>query len=650
DDQLATALKSNLHVYAYGGAVANVTTLPPNADNLFRSIPDLPGQVDIFLKDDATVKALDPESTLYTVYIGGNDYIGTLFAGVQPKADPIIKSILTELNLLASSVVKAKYISIWTLGNIWMAPVLKPALDDKTLAVLKDLNKEHNKQLLAGLAELEKKYGITFFVTETEPLFDEQAAIFGLVDSSTPCIVPVEAPAPASTSTSSTTPTSTATSSSITSDTATTGSSYHGYAHALGSYILANNLVARQAAKQEYTICPKPDTYLYWDNIHPTVVGHSVLGNSTLRTLEKVLAAKYNVQTSTPSSGGAYTDAPGKGEGYTSKDGYTKTPDAGAYVPTTTGYVPEPKKTGDLYVSGAVAEKGWMGLVGAAVMGLLMLIDNLQSHYSPTLHMYAYGGSVASLANLPPKARDNFNQVPELSQQVDAFESEDKSSWDMDKTLVTLFSGGNDYFGSAAAAALPDTTAIAGTVVSQAKRMVERMGVKHLVMLTMPPLTAVPAFKPYLQDPRIAPFIPVLENLAVNHNKVLQSGVDEMLAAHPDLTIYLADLYNPFQDIIKNPSSDLRSRYSLAVVDQLCLDNNAPNPPAVAKGALGSVGGLVEVESGAEWTLEEVLRGVGGDVAAIFGIGDGGVGVAGKLRKRWESICDKPDATASKAE
>ncbi|KAI8607648.1 hypothetical protein BC830DRAFT_1175107, partial [Chytriomyces sp. MP71] len=59
---------ATLHDFAYGGAVANIT----DASNVTQNIPDLAAQLALYQKDAASQK-LSPNSTLYTVWAGGND-------------------------------------------------------------------------------------------------------------------------------------------------------------------------------------------------------------------------------------------------------------------------------------------------------------------------------------------------------------------------------------------------------------------------------------------------------------------------------------------------------------------------------------------------------------------------------------------------
>ncbi|KAJ3096567.1 hypothetical protein HDU97_005768 [Phlyctochytrium planicorne] len=265
DEQLAAYFGARLRMYAYAASVSNQTMLPPNANPFVFRVPDLPKQVDAFAKDEAVRKELDPQTTLYSVFIGGNDYIAASATGTMPNPAGVVSTIINEMTRLIDET-NAKFISTWTIGN-YVPPIMQLfiAANPAAAEANKALTNEHNRLLKEGLAKLKSTKNVTIFLTDLTDLFQTEASKYNITVTDKACIIlpPVVVPP----NTNNTTP-------------------------------------APATAPANVTVCSNPGNYLFWDDIHPTTVGHSILGNATLKTIEGAL--KVNSVTS-----GAYRSTAG---------------------------------------------------------------------------------------------------------------------------------------------------------------------------------------------------------------------------------------------------------------------------------------------------------------------------------------------------
>ncbi|KAI8819206.1 GDSL-like Lipase/Acylhydrolase-domain-containing protein [Fimicolochytrium jonesii] len=297
--------------YAYGGAVASKKNLPasiPNRDAPFP--PDMSQQLALFLANHSSAIP-DPATTLYPIFIGGNDYVYTLAATI-PSPQTIASSVVEAIRNLTTSPLKATRFLVLNLPDLGGGPTadkLRQRANDSTLPVAqlaKTITSAHNTILLTGLRAL---------VAENTNLQINTLDLFGLYGN-------------------------------VTANPAT-----YNLTNATAQCInltpqaraanITNISLLRTA--DDVTVCDKPDEYVFWDNLHPTRAMHRIIAAAARRALtEPVLTAA-----AAPSVGG------GNGTNGTSAGNGNGT-EAGA-------------KNG----AGAVVGGRVLGLVGAFVVAVM---------------------------------------------------------------------------------------------------------------------------------------------------------------------------------------------------------------------------------------------------------------------------------------
>jgi phospholipase/lecithinase/hemolysin len=190
---------------------------------------NLPIQVDVFLQDFG---GHAPSDALYVIEIGGNDLRDALAAvGAGQDPAPIIAAAVAGVaaNITALYQAGAREFLVWNAPNIGLTPAVR-ALGPNAMAAGLQLTLLYNGNLATVLTSLAALPGIE--ITPFD-LFGALNAIvanpsaFGLTDVVDACISPNDPP----------------------------------------------------------FICSKPDSYLFWDGIHPTKAAHAILAQAVATTL-----------------------------------------------------------------------------------------------------------------------------------------------------------------------------------------------------------------------------------------------------------------------------------------------------------------------------------------------------------------------------
>ncbi|KAJ3104083.1 hypothetical protein HDU97_009532 [Phlyctochytrium planicorne] len=235
NEYLANYYNASIHMYAYAGAVSNHSLLSPAASKLFfKKVPDFVHQADTYLNDTPVRDILDPETTLYSVFIGGNDYFAAFMTGVEPNPAGVVATIL---NVLKKVIVESnvRYLSTWTMGDFDSPTSMILANGGDRKAAI-GLGEVHNRLLKKGLDELKKTTNVTIFLTELSDLFKTEAPHYNITVTNKPCMV--------------------------------------------------------QRPPAAAIICANPQNCLFWDDVHPTTVGHSILSNATKKTIDRQMQIK----------------------------------------------------------------------------------------------------------------------------------------------------------------------------------------------------------------------------------------------------------------------------------------------------------------------------------------------------------------------
>ncbi|NWF59626.1 MAG: SGNH/GDSL hydrolase family protein [Fischerella sp.] len=209
--------------YAFGGSSSGLSnTLFPEAQ-----LPGVLGQVGLFMQSlRENNQQADPEA-LYIVWGGGNDYI---FGNVTDVSKPIA-NLSTSVALLA--IAGAKNIMVANLPDLGKIPFTSGQENSSQLTAL---SQKHNKLLAAALGNLSSIPGVNIIPIDINSLFNRVQATpseFGLTNVTNACLVGT----------------------------------------------------LNDIAQGNFSVCPNPNDYLFWDGVHPTTRVHSVIAESALSAL-----------------------------------------------------------------------------------------------------------------------------------------------------------------------------------------------------------------------------------------------------------------------------------------------------------------------------------------------------------------------------
>ncbi|MFQ4145070.1 SGNH/GDSL hydrolase family protein [Chlorogloeopsis sp. ULAP02] len=208
--------------YAFGGAGSGLFNTLFDPKELF---PGALAQVNLFTE----AQQADPNA-LYIVWAGGNDY---LFGNVTDVKQPVA-NISAAIALLA--VAGAKNIIVPNLPDLGKIPFTSRT---ENASLLTALTKKHNQALAEALQKLSIIPGIKIIPLDIESLFNRVQAApseFGLnlTNVTDACLV--------------------------------------------GSL--------QDVVQGNFSVCPNPDNYLFWDGVHPTTLVHNVIAETALSALD----------------------------------------------------------------------------------------------------------------------------------------------------------------------------------------------------------------------------------------------------------------------------------------------------------------------------------------------------------------------------
>ncbi|KAJ3317517.1 hypothetical protein HDU76_001152 [Blyttiomyces sp. JEL0837] len=250
-EYLSDTFGAALTDYAYGGAVANLSDIPDAAKNNIKGVPDLDGQLGLFKQAGVMY---DPETTLYTVFAGGNDYIDSLSGAATPDIAKIVTAFTTFLGELISAT-SARQIVILNIPPFEQIPFVVSQVPSAYIPLVATIAPSHNTALEAGIKTL-----TSTFTNTTIYLGDLNKMVNYLV---TP-----------------------------------TGMKSSGF----------TNVKEGCFNKTSGAVCDTPDNYLFWDGLHPTTAAHKllgkiasdeVMGNDDLATVSIVTGAPTGTATNT---------------------------------------------------------------------------------------------------------------------------------------------------------------------------------------------------------------------------------------------------------------------------------------------------------------------------------------------------------------
>ncbi|KAJ3110672.1 hypothetical protein HDU96_006383 [Phlyctochytrium bullatum] len=294
-ENLAANLSAKLNNYAYGGAVANANALPINADPSFKRFPDLAGQIAEY---EASNQNLDPASTLFVVFIGGNDYFANLASTSLPSVSTIANSVLNNIRSLYTRL-NARHVLVQTLPPIQAAPQviqLRPQIDRFGVGALVDnLASGHNNILLKGLQETALPAGAAYYWADT------YSVVMGIVqskDASSLGFSVIDQACLSGTSNTFNSPSG--------SNGKPAGPPVVDFGQVFQAVVpgvtigeFSQSAPNTPLMKRQNTVCSNPDSYLFWDHLHPSAKAHEVLARIAAAAVREKLAAASPAPTTT---------------------------------------------------------------------------------------------------------------------------------------------------------------------------------------------------------------------------------------------------------------------------------------------------------------------------------------------------------------
>ncbi|KAJ3346391.1 hypothetical protein HDU83_003124 [Entophlyctis luteolus] len=215
---------ATLYDFAYGGAVANITDA--TADYL--NIPDIFAQRKSY-DNSSLAKTLDFDTTLFTVFAGGNDIDFEAAEGVFPDAKKIADYVLEFVDDLISDGVKNFLVNTMPPLNDTPAGRAYGAAFSPVLALL---TTTYNNEIRAGLKTIATNNpAVTITINDFYGL---------LVYASSP-----------------------------------QGQVAAGY----------KDVVDPCYNSTSGSVCADPNTYIYWDGVHPTTIGHNYIAQYAYNAL-----------------------------------------------------------------------------------------------------------------------------------------------------------------------------------------------------------------------------------------------------------------------------------------------------------------------------------------------------------------------------
>jgi phospholipase/lecithinase/hemolysin len=212
--------------YAFGGA----TTGSASTNN--SEVPDLEEQVGAFLLGHTPA----PSDALYTFSIGANDLFAILDSGVSlpiALADARAAALVVGSEASALAAKGARDLALFDVPDLGLTPGITALGPDASVAA-SALSAYFDQQVLADLAPAEAA-GLTVYDLNTYGLIDaavQKPGAFGFSNVTAPCWTGgFTGPAPGD------------------------------------------------------SLCSTPDTYLFWDGVHPTAAGHLLVADAALRAM-----------------------------------------------------------------------------------------------------------------------------------------------------------------------------------------------------------------------------------------------------------------------------------------------------------------------------------------------------------------------------
>jgi thermolabile hemolysin len=222
-EYLSNNIKVQHYNWAIGGAASNTAKF---------IVPGLMQEVQswsYYIQNDLNYR---PENTLFTILIGGNDFI---------NYDKDVNATLNELKMALDTLIDAgaKYIVILNLPDITTAPFLKS--DPNKAIIIKNKVAEYNKEL-KDLVDIEENNQVNIMLFDTYEFLEKIKSSpqeYGIVNTTDSCLN------------------------------------------------IDNSKIPYLNTQQINHNCTNPDEYLFWDNLHITTHMHKILADEVFEEIKK---------------------------------------------------------------------------------------------------------------------------------------------------------------------------------------------------------------------------------------------------------------------------------------------------------------------------------------------------------------------------
>jgi thermolabile hemolysin len=198
-------------------------------------------------------------------------------------------------------------------------------------------------------------------------------------------------------------------------------------------------------------------------------------------------------------------------------------------------------------------------------------VEYLSQNLNATLSNFAYGGAVANVSDL---ANNPINvpqtRLPDIDRQLALFAARNLQL-DQDKTLYTLFAGGNDMFQDLRTNEPLSGTAVANAIVNFISKLVALSNAKNVLVLNHGNYTYIPQIQNILTRTNNAQNqtrIKEIEDFPLVANEALKTGLEALQKQFPGLSIYQGN-FNKLTNYLQTPEG--QSEYNFTSTAAACL-------------------------------------------------------------------------------
>ncbi|KAI8905292.1 hypothetical protein DFJ77DRAFT_552038 [Powellomyces hirtus] len=288
-EYMAESLNAELVDRAYGGALVSKSlhNLTTTADGEFVA-PDMYEQLSSYLNStkNSTTKLPDPTTTVYPIFISGNDYVQPFSRGIAPNPPAIVGKIVEFIQTLHESPLGATRILLLNMFDFARLPVVQDAATRQgPPATQFILEGAHNGSVVHNALLTQR---VQDLVAAKKGLKVDVVDFFGLVDKV------VKDPK---------------------------GNGFANATHACVTLAPGVELEGPYRSKDAKNVveCDKPDEFWFWDDQHPTTKAHKKIAEVAIAALAITTNNNNNNNTRGNGNGAANattTDAPGHSAGH----------------------------------------------------------------------------------------------------------------------------------------------------------------------------------------------------------------------------------------------------------------------------------------------------------------------------------------------